>query len=1109
MIHHQSLVALLLGRLRLTVPEAIAHYTSLAETIFTARKPFWKDGRFKASALEDSIKRVVEQTLGNANEKMDAGNGLRTRCKTFVCAVDTKCVNKVPTLFRSWAPKRDASHNCAIWQAARATTAAPPLFKQIVIGEPTGTKAYVDGALGCNNPIRCVISEAVTEFGVDRLVGCILSIGTGLHRASALPRPIGYERVVPVALMKVVGRLVTDGEEEAGRMEAQFAHCTPLYHRLNAGPEVGDIPLDAWARLSDVESHTKAYLRGAAARKAVDEIVDALAGTPRVELPLSKLSGSIQESATPKPTATKPTAGKPALFPCYSGDKEYFIHRSEMKTINRYFHRVELSSESVTLVLLGTGGTGKSQLALHYCRLAQLSPAFGGVMWIDGSSTATIKQSFLQAVRHMLPEIGKNDNLEPDLAVCSVLEEIARSDMPWLVVFDNVDDPRACDGIERFLPSCGRGLVIITSRTASARPMGLPVEIGSMQEDEALDLLRTIVSHPHLEQDHDEQARRVVRRLGYLPLAIAQAGAYISGRHMTFRCFLSHYQRQQKQIMSSIPSVWRYRRDAKISNEARGDDHDGSGHVESTELSIATAWELSLKGLSGDASMIHSKTQLLITSAFLGGASIPESLFKAFLSSPTERTLPDWMTPFVQKGSGRGLDTDAFREAIAEMGGLYLLQTFHLDTDGMVWQLHPVVRDWAQIRNPAEDCRAFSKLVIDIIHESLSRYGPGWPLLVESRGPAGRHVHLRPHVEACFNNYNQEFADPSQPLGSRETAAGGLRIANFFCADGQYAFSEKILRTMVDSSPPDSPDRRVALRQLAHTLRSKRDLLEAAKLQEEAIKGLIPGMEDLDGALQLAELASTYRSMSKKPKLCPDPTGMLARSLQLAEQSVTAVARLQGDNSPEAALAKEILALTEWRVGNVEKALKLGEEVFRIQREALGLQSPHTLEAMENVGFYLMAFKSYNKARGYYEKALETKSHLYGPVHPATMYSERRIARCWRMVGDLSQARSINEDVLKRALQAYGKNHYDTKEAALGLWMTVIAEGLTKDAEVLEGEYNLELDAECLEWRSEVLQPKASCARKRKRMTQIHMRNWDLCTASRKAFGWVCQHGQK
>ncbi|EAQ84177.1 hypothetical protein CHGG_10581 [Chaetomium globosum CBS 148.51] len=921
-----GLVALLLGRLRLTVPEAIAHYTSLAETIFTARKPFWKDGRFKASALEDSIKRVVEQTLGNANEKMDAGNGLRTRCKTFVCAVDTKCVNKVPTLFRSWAPKKDASHNCAIWQAARATTAAPPLFKQIVIGEPTGTKAYVDGALGCNNPIRCVISEAVTEFGVDRLVGCILSIGTGLHRASALPRPIGYERVVPVALMKVVGRLVTDGEEEAGRMEAQFAH-------------------------------------------------------------------------------------------------------------------------------------------------SQLSPAFGGVMWIDGSSTATIKQSFLQAVRHMLPEIGKNDNLEPDLAVCSVLEEIARSDMPWLVVFDNVDDPRACDGIERFLPSCGRGLVIITSRTASARPMGLPVEIGSMQEDEALDLLRTIVSHPHLEQDHDEQARRV--------------------------------------IMSSIPSVWRYRRDAKISNEARGDDHDGSGHVESTELSIATTWELSLKGLSGDASMIHSKTQLLITSAFLGGASIPESLFKAFLSSPTERTLPDWMTPFVQKGSGRGLDTDAFREAIAEMGGLYLLQTFHLDTDGMVWQLHPVVRDWAQIRNPAEDCRAFSKLVIDVIHESLSHYGPGWPLLVESRGPAGRHVHLRPHVEACFNNYNQEFADPSQPLGSRETAAGGLRIANFFCADGQYAFSEKILRTMVDSSPPDSPDRRVALRQLAHTLRSKRDLLEAAKLQEEAIKGLIPGMEDLDGALQLAELASTYRSMSKKPKLCPDPTGMLARSLQLAEQSVTAVARLQGDNSPEAALAKEILALTEWRVGNVEKALKLGEEVFRIQREALGLQSPHTLEAMENVGFYLMAFKSYNKARGYYEKALETKRHLYGPVHPATMYSERRIARCWRMVGDLSQARSINEDVLKRALQAYGKNHYDTKEAALGLWMTVIAEGLTKDAEVLEGEYNLELDAECLEWRSEVLQPKASCARKRKRMTQIHMRNWDLCTASRKAFGWVCQHGQK
>ena len=66
------LIALLLGRLRLSVPEAIDKYRLLAKQVFSEKKAPGKDGTFKASNLEKVIKDTIEWKLGkgHANEKM-------------------------------------------------------------------------------------------------------------------------------------------------------------------------------------------------------------------------------------------------------------------------------------------------------------------------------------------------------------------------------------------------------------------------------------------------------------------------------------------------------------------------------------------------------------------------------------------------------------------------------------------------------------------------------------------------------------------------------------------------------------------------------------------------------------------------------------------------------------------------------------------------------------------------------------------------------------------------------------------------------------------------------------------------------------------------------
>jgi hypothetical protein len=59
----------LLGRLRLTVPEAIETYRDLAKKIFSekSRRLDSRDSRFKASNLENAIKSVLNEKLGQGH----------------------------------------------------------------------------------------------------------------------------------------------------------------------------------------------------------------------------------------------------------------------------------------------------------------------------------------------------------------------------------------------------------------------------------------------------------------------------------------------------------------------------------------------------------------------------------------------------------------------------------------------------------------------------------------------------------------------------------------------------------------------------------------------------------------------------------------------------------------------------------------------------------------------------------------------------------------------------------------------------------------------------------------------------------------------------------
>ena len=78
-----------------------------------------------------------------------------------------------------------------------------------------------------------------------------------------------------------------------------------------------------------------------------------------------------------------------------------------------------------------------------------------------------------------------------------------------------------------------------------------------------------------------------------------------------------------------------------------------------------------------------------------------------------------------------------------------------------------------------------------------------------------------------------------------------------------------------------------------------------------------------------------------------------------------------------------------------------------------------------------------------------------GKFHPDTLRTERWLTRAWRMGGILEQARALNKEVLLKALDHFGHDHRDTKQAARALWRCLIVQALIKEADQIQEEYGI------------------------------------------------------
>jgi hypothetical protein len=162
----------------------------------------------------------------------------------------------------------------------------------------------------------------------------------------------------------------------------------------------------------------------------------------------------------------------------------------------------EALSRRKVAVVHGMGGIGKTQLVVEFAR--RLGSRFSGVFWLDGSSAASVKQSFVDMAQRLpRPELTANGIevlkqavIDEDAAVRECLHWLSlSSNCRWLLIFDNVDrdhhnqsDTQAYN-VQAYFPPADHGSIVITSRLAGLQTHGAGLEVGTVGEEQARSIL--------------------------------------------------------------------------------------------------------------------------------------------------------------------------------------------------------------------------------------------------------------------------------------------------------------------------------------------------------------------------------------------------------------------------------------------------------------------------------------------------------------------------------------------------------------------------------------------------------------------------------------------
>ncbi len=638
------------------------------------------------------------------------------------------------------------------------------------------------------------------------------------------------------------------------------------------------------------------------------------------------------------------------------------------------------------------------------------------VLWVNATSRESIQSSYA----HAAATITGVDKSDPGRASQRFLEWAQTSPQRWLVVLDDVASPGHLRDL--WPPDQPRGRVLVTTRRRDSALNGTNrsrIEVGLFTPAESEKYIASKLAYSGHSNDPSE-IRALAEDLGYLPLALSQALAYMLDLDLTCREYCERLTSRRSSISSIVPE-----------SDNLPDDH---------HTTLAAAWSLSVEQANRlDPQWLAQP--LLEISSLLDPNGAPEN---AFVS---QSALEYARVRRIHLGGklGEPADSPDREKSIRALHNLKRLSLIEFESAGN----EPHIRVHRLIQRAV-----FESLDTDQLHAAAIAAADSleeiWPALPSTSGLARV---LRSNARELYDRAALNLIDPTLhdvlfTLGDSLTDCGLPEIATQLYSDldsrlgaltDEYSNRRFILQIYLASAVRDcgQPSRSLAI---------YRDLLEAEErtsgsCSEDSLwlRSLIADtLRDCGDAIDsVREFNSTLRDQrrvhgSDHPKVF-DTRRRLGISLELSGDHASAIAefrslladelRVNGPAHPSTLHTRHHLADNLGNLGDRAGAIDAHKDLLIDELLISGADSPGVLGVLRCISGWLLDDGQTDEAIELLSDLLQDERAIKGETHPDAFECQSRLVDALGSAKLLDEAILEGEDLVEKIHEALGPQH--------------------------------------------------------------------------------------
>ncbi|MGI5240693.1 tetratricopeptide repeat protein [Dactylosporangium sp. CA-139066] len=613
----------------------------------------------------------------------------------------------------------------------------------------------------------------------------------------------------------------------------------------------------------------------------------------------------------------------------------------------------------VCQVLIGLGGVGKTQLAASLAHRWWQDRRVDLLVWV----TATSRTAVLTRLAQAAAEVTGIQDADPVEAAMRLLGWLASTPRRWLMVLDDVADP--ADLHDLWPPMATVGATVVTTRRRDTALLAGRTVIGidTFTADEAINFLHGRLGEQPYRLD---EAADLAADLGHLPLALAQAAAYIADQDLTCAGYRQRLTRRRLDALR--PAVL----------------PDGQ------HTAVADTWALSIE--AADAATGGIAGVLLQLAGLLDPNGAPSALFTttAVAGYCSERT-------------GRPVDGDDAHDGLRALHRLGLLTAPPSGDEAGLVRMHALLQRVVRENTPTEHQHGLAVAAADAI-DGL------WPGHEQDAATAQLlranttilHQHTGTHLWTT--------TDAAHPILFRT----GSSLGETGLVTAARDYFQQLHSAATTILGPDHPDTLDIRGELAYWRGKAGDPAGAAaaleRLLDDQLRVLGPDHSDT---------LVTRMELARWQALAGDPAGAASALQRLLADRV----RILGPDHPGTLVTRHELAYWRGEAGDPAGAASALEQLLADEVRVHGPDNPHTLTTRHSLAHWRGEAGDPAGAAAALEQLLADKARVHGPDHPDTLITRRYLAHWRGEAGDPAGAAAALEQLLADEVRVLDQDH--------------------------------------------------------------------------------------